>query len=401
MKQKLLDKILYVFSVEPYEITEDADKADVIKVQLECLDGYIKLNPDLESKLTPYNYHLFTVNQLEWAPYVDEPDPEPETQNSISGTDLDENTGLYGTVTVSLEDELPLVVEYEEGNDYSPFELANALYLSYADLTDSSKYSWTKDGDPIEGVEATGGDTEPLVYTYDNDGEDGPMFTVDEDENGTTATITPDATGVFVTSAVPEPTTYHVYLTPTSDASQDNLTVVIDDVTVDDWSYDESADAYVFDVTEGSVFKMIPSGDPVDWTLTSDTEIDMVDDCWSISPTEDIHITIDYVAPSEESTECTVTLTGTGASDTYINVEVGGSLITDFTDYTDQETGNVSFTLNADEEIKIYPLDSQENYSVTSDDAGINVDDQDQYYWYATIGNDATITVDYTESEPK
>ena len=402
MKQKLIDKILYVFDVTPYEITEDADAADVIKVQQECYEGFIALNPDLANKIVKYNYHMFTVNQLEWAPYVDQPDPEPETRNSITGADMDENTGLYGTVTLSLEDELPLVVEYdEEGDEYSPFEVANTLYISSADLTDSSKYSWTKDGEPIEGVLAEGADTEPLVYTYENNGEDAPMFTVDEDENGNIATITPDATGVFVATLIPEPETYHVYLNPTSDASQETLTVTIDDVTVDEWSYDESAEAYVFDVPEGSVFKMIPSGDPVDWTLTSDTEIDMVDDCWSISPTEDIHITIDYVAPSEEATECTVTLTGTGASDTYINVEVGGSLITDFTDYIDQETGDVSFTLNADEDIKIYPLDNQENYTVTSDDAGIDVDDSDQYYWYATIGNDATITIDYTESAPE
>ena len=395
MKQKLIDTILYVFDVTPYQITEDGDEATTIKVQQETYDGFIALNPDLANKIVKYNYHMFTVNQLEWAPYVDQPDPEPTTQNSISGADLDENTGLYGTVTVSLEDELPLVVEYEEGNDYSPFEAANALYISSGDLTDSSKYSWTKDGEPIEGVEATGGDTEPIVYTYDNDGEDCPMFTVDENENGTTATITPDATGVFVATLLE---TYHVYLNPTSDASQETLTVTIDEETVNDWSYDESADAYVFDVTEGSVFAMYPTGDPADWSLTSETEIDWVDDHWEITPTEDINITIDYVMAASE---CTVTLTGTGASDTYINVEVGGSLITDFTDYIDQETGNVLFTLNVDEDIKIYPLDNQENYSVTSDDAGINVDDSDQYYWYATIGNDATITIDYTDANPQ
>ena len=307
MKQKLLDKILYVFDVTPYEITEDGDAADVIKVQSETYEGFVALNPDLADKIVKYNYHMLTVNRLEWADYVDEPDPEPETQNSISGTDLDENTGLYGTLTVSLEDELPLVVEYEEGNDYSPFEAANALYLSYGDLTDSSKYSWTKDGDPIEGVEATGGDTEPLVYTYDNDGEDGPMFTVDEDENGTTATITPDATGVFEATLVPP-------------------------------------------------------------------------------------------EPEEEPTECTVTLTGTGANANDINVEVGGSLITDFTDYiVDPEAGTPVFTMNANEEIKIYPLHNQEDYLVTCTDADINVDDSDQYYWYVAIPNDTTITVDYTD----
>ena len=74
MRQKLLDKILYVFDVTPYEITEDGDAADVIKVQLECYDGFIALNPDLASKIVKYNYHMLTVNRLEWADYVNEPD---------------------------------------------------------------------------------------------------------------------------------------------------------------------------------------------------------------------------------------------------------------------------------------------------------------------------------------
>ena len=154
----------------------------------------------------------------------------------------------------------------------------------------------------------------------------------------------------------------------------------------------------MMNVPEGSVFKMIPTGDPADWILTSETEIDWVDDHWEITPTEDIYITIDYATPASE---CTVTLTGTGASDTYINVEVGGGLITDFTDYIDQETGNVLFTVNPDDEIKIYPLDDQENYIVTCGDADVNVDDSDQYYWYVAIPTDMTIEVDHTDANPQ
>lgn len=134
------------------------------------------------------------------------PKSQPEA-NSITGADIDENTGLFETITVSLSNSEPLVTEYEEGNDYSPFEAANALYISSGDITDSSKYTWTKDGEPIEGVLAEGdsGAHEPLVYTYAVDGEDAPMFTVEENEDGTTATITPDATGVFVATAITEP----------------------------------------------------------------------------------------------------------------------------------------------------------------------------------------------------
>lgn len=75
MRQKLLDKILYVFDVTPYEITEDGDAADVIKVQLECYDGFIALNPDLADKIVKYNYHMFTVNKQEWSDYVDAEEP--------------------------------------------------------------------------------------------------------------------------------------------------------------------------------------------------------------------------------------------------------------------------------------------------------------------------------------
>lgn len=74
MRQKLLDKILYVFDVTPYEITEDVDEATTIKVQQETYDGFIALNPDLASKIVKYNYHMLTVNRLEWADYVNEPD---------------------------------------------------------------------------------------------------------------------------------------------------------------------------------------------------------------------------------------------------------------------------------------------------------------------------------------
>ena len=88
MRQKLLDKILYVFDVIPYEITEDADAADVIKVQQECYDGFVELNPDLVSKIVKYNYHMFTVNKQEWADYVDEPDPVKKYNIILHGGDL-------------------------------------------------------------------------------------------------------------------------------------------------------------------------------------------------------------------------------------------------------------------------------------------------------------------------
>ena len=82
MKQKKIGDILYVFDVTPYEITEDTD-AEIIKVQQECYEGFVYLNESLADKIVKYNYHMFTVTQQEWAPYVDEPDPEPEPVEKI------------------------------------------------------------------------------------------------------------------------------------------------------------------------------------------------------------------------------------------------------------------------------------------------------------------------------
>ena len=211
MKGYNLNGTLYIFDATPATIPGSAgDEADVIYVQQELVEEFKTYNPDNSAKIMPYNYKLLAVNKLPWADYVNEdiPESEPET-NSITASDIDENTGLFGTITVSLSSPEPLVTEYEEGNDYSPFEAANTLYISSGDLTDTTKYSWTKDGEPIEGVEATGDDREPLIYTYDNNGEDGPMFTVEENEEGSTATITPNETGLFVVTAVTAPETQY------------------------------------------------------------------------------------------------------------------------------------------------------------------------------------------------
>ena len=209
MKGYTLNNTMYVFPQTVGAIPYVGESVTSIMVQQEDLAAWKTANSDYASIMKAYNYNMMTVQKKVWADHLDDdivvPEPEPET-NSITGADFDDNLSIYGTITLNLPSSEPLVVEYdEEGDEYSPFEVANVLYISSADVTDSEKYSWTKDGEPIEGVEATGGDTEPIVYTYDNDGEDAPMFTVDEDENGMIATITPDTTGVYVATIIPEP----------------------------------------------------------------------------------------------------------------------------------------------------------------------------------------------------
>lgn len=85
MKQKKINDILYVFDITPYQITEDTD-AEVIKVQEECVAGFKELNESLADKIVAYNYHVACVQVPEWAPYVDESDPEPPVVKNYTFT---------------------------------------------------------------------------------------------------------------------------------------------------------------------------------------------------------------------------------------------------------------------------------------------------------------------------
>jgi len=85
MKQKKLNNILYVFDVNPYEITQDTD-AEVIKVQEESYKGFVEMNQSLAEKIVKYNYHTMCVNVPEWAPYVEQEDPQGSLTFGIYGT---------------------------------------------------------------------------------------------------------------------------------------------------------------------------------------------------------------------------------------------------------------------------------------------------------------------------
>ena len=85
MKQKKLNNILYVFDVNPYEITQDTD-AEVIKVQEESSKGFVEMNQSLAEKIVKYNYHTMCVNVPEWAPYVEQEDPQGSLTFGIYGS---------------------------------------------------------------------------------------------------------------------------------------------------------------------------------------------------------------------------------------------------------------------------------------------------------------------------
>ena len=111
MKQKKINNILYVFQVTPYQITEDTD-AEIIKVQLESYDGFIALNQSIKSKFAKYNYNMFTVQQQEWADYVDAKEDAGLAWSAESANAVIGETNTYPTLT----NPNSLTVTYESTN---------------------------------------------------------------------------------------------------------------------------------------------------------------------------------------------------------------------------------------------------------------------------------------------
>lgn len=297
MKGYQINTELYIFPQEAgvLEIGEDVTK---IYIQYEQLNAFKALNTDIANLMVGYNYNIMTVLPKVWENHTnDDYTPGGET-NSIAGTDFDDNEGAYGTVTVSLENETPMTATYVEDDLYSDYELMNVLYNDAAKFTDSSVYEWTKDGEPIEGVETTGGDTEPHVYTYYNNGEDAPMFTVEYDGEGDVFTLTPDATGVFVATAVTEPVFETLNITQAQD-----YTLSASVQTDTDWTGKELyASAYAEDSNALFTLKLKPdTTDPTLLVLDTDYDGNIADETY-LDETP-IGICDIYVAVTEETYE--------------------------------------------------------------------------------------------------
>jgi len=94
MKQKRINDYLYVYSLEPYIITNDTD-AELIFVQEELFDDYKKLNPSL-TQLAKKNYDILTVVTPEWNLYRDESDeieiPLNDQMENIPDVNIDGGT---------------------------------------------------------------------------------------------------------------------------------------------------------------------------------------------------------------------------------------------------------------------------------------------------------------------
>lgn len=172
---------MYVFDTTPYEITEDTS-AEIIKVQQEVLKGFVELNPDLADKFVPYNYHVACVNVPEWAPYVDQPDPEPPVVENHTFTLY---PGEFGG---------KIYVNFSDGQNYFPTRdydhmpgSENPIYIEGYGEYEGMVYTYEVPENieitlrPNQGIENYTYDTE--VYTYDSETQSlTPSIVMDADK---------------------------------------------------------------------------------------------------------------------------------------------------------------------------------------------------------------------------
>ncbi len=122
MKQKKLVDILYVFTDEPYEITEDTD-ASIVYVQAHSKEGFEALNPDLTFK--KINYNVFTVKDPEWKEYLITPDGD-NSQAEPSENPVDPDPSPVDPDPVE-----PEPVEPEPTPTPTPSESSEYNFISY------------------------------------------------------------------------------------------------------------------------------------------------------------------------------------------------------------------------------------------------------------------------------
>ena len=151
MKQKRLGNILYVFDVNPYEITQDTD-TEVVKVQEESFAGFIEMNPSLAEKIVKYNYHTMCVNVPEWAPYVDEEDPQEQLTFGIYGSAAEAsitqvqrqnaNNDILETWVAGTNLNFPFQASFNEGEHFA-VEFVNGVNPYLLDITgDALSIGW-------------------------------------------------------------------------------------------------------------------------------------------------------------------------------------------------------------------------------------------------------------------
>ena len=205
MKQKKLGNILYVFDVMPYEITQDTD-AEIIKVQEESYNGFLDMNQSLAEKIVKYNYHTMCVNVPEWAPYVDQEDPQGQLTFGVYG----ENAALYIAKIERTNSDNEILESWEAGVDLTfPFQCN-------VNETDQCAIEFGDDVDPYS-LDITGGE---YIYIRWQDQETGHWWA---------------STGQMMQSisvsinAAPQPSTTYTITLDAENLSDQNIEVKLND----------------------------------------------------------------------------------------------------------------------------------------------------------------------------
>lgn len=118
MKQKKIGDILYIYSDDPYVITEDLD-ATTIYVQEERYEEYLALNGNVSDKIYKKNYKILTSLTHDWQIYMgkedddgDDPIPEKKDPNiswsnsayeAVIGKATDDKPVLYNPYSLPVE----------------------------------------------------------------------------------------------------------------------------------------------------------------------------------------------------------------------------------------------------------------------------------------------------------
>lgn len=258
MKQKKIGDILYVFDVTPYEITSDTD-AELIKVQQEVVAGFKELNASLADNIVAYNYHVMTATEQEWAPYVEQDDPEPEQKQNPGLAWSDESyTAEIGNIN-----EFPTL-----SNPYN-------VTVTYSS-SDTEKATINQSTGEITLVAA--GDTTISAIFAGNDTYEAQTVTY---------TLTVEAEY--------EPEYYTVTLTGTG----------LSDETVEIRVGEEPVEGLTssYEVREDEWFEIYPLQDPDDYTLVSNNmeySDEGSNEHWYVMPNENMTIELNYVAPLED-----------------------------------------------------------------------------------------------------
>ena len=344
MKQKKLNNILYVFDVNPYEITQDTD-ATTIKVQEESYKGFVQMNQSLAEKIVKYNYHVICVNTPEWAPYVEQEDPQEQITFGIYGTGA---ADAINQIQVQNADNV-IIRSWHAGEDLEfPFQ---------TDVEEGQHIALEcKEGVDIYQFDVTGAEYLPVRW---EDQETGHIWYA-------TYPIT-DSISIGINAA--SPSTWTVTLDGAS--IHQAVTVKMNDETVPSM-------LNYYNVADGTVVDVYPTQNVADYSLISGAVWDT--DHWTATVNgEDLTITIDY-APS---TTYTITLDAQNLSDQNIEVKLNDNQVALTGEYVCQDNDTLTF----------WPLANPSDYIASNMD-GFD-DTPGQEHWWKTVNSSETIGLTY------